>query len=200
MHVYSSHDRRAGVYAVLATIAVALAIALSATADAFSLGPPWLVSSPTVAGAYALLYRLVDTAAWKWQWLHRLGLIDTPTVDGIYDGHLLSSFHPDEIPVRIEIDQRWTRLSVRFSVVGVTTSSSRSVAADLAADGHRDARLTYTYKNIINPVVADSDMGDHDGTADLYFDTTTGAVRGRYFNARGRQGTITLQRRVDKSS
>jgi hypothetical protein len=58
---------------------------------------------------------------------------------------------------------------------------------------HR-ARLTYTYRNQPRPGVADADMNDHDGTAEVVIDTRTGELTGRYFNFRGRQGAVTLTR------
>jgi hypothetical protein len=52
----------------------------------------------------------------------------------------------------------------------------------------------YTYRNQTRPGVADQDMNDHDGTAEVVIDTQTGELHGRYFNFRGRQGTLTLTR------
>lgn len=81
-----------------------------------------------------------------------------------------------------------------MEILDKDTSRSRSVAASLEPSGHRDAHLTYTYKNEIRPGIADDDMHNHDGTADLDFDTLGGTASGKYFNARGRQGTMTLRR------
>ncbi len=69
-----------------------------------------------------------------------------------------------------------------------------SVAAALAVHGDRDAHLTYTYKNSVRHGIADADMSDHDGAADLDIQRATGNVAGTYFNARPRRGTRTLRR------
>lgn len=193
MHAYSTGDSRTAAYGVLASLAVVAAIASNAAAEALGLGPAWLVSAPTVAAAFGLLYELMDRAAWRWRWVRTLGIIDTPVVDGIYEGHLVSSHEGKVVPIRLRVDQRWTAIVVRLEVLTPATSTSRSIAAALSRDGHRDARLTYTYKNEVRPGVADLDMSDHDGTADLVVHEH-GAVSGRYFNARGRQGTMALVR------
>lgn len=75
------------------------------------------------------------------------------------------------------------------------TSSSTSVSALGGLVGDRDgARLTYIYRNRVNPGLADADMGDHDGAAELRVDPN-GSVEGRYFNSRPRAGTLSLRRR-----
>ncbi|MGQ0846594.1 MAG: hypothetical protein ACT4QF_20925 [Sporichthyaceae bacterium] len=192
MHVYSSDDNRGRTQAVLALLAVLLAIGADAAVSPLDSVPGWLVGAPTVAAAYGLLHRLVDTRAWRWRWIRALGLVDTPCIEGVYEGQLVSSYQNTTIDIRLQIEQRWTGIGVRLEVLNRATSTSRSIAAAVSRAGHHDARLTYTYKNEIRPGVADPDMGDHDGTADLVIDPRSGAVSGRYFNARGRSGTMTL--------
>lgn len=193
MHAYSTGDSRAAAYGVIATLAVVAAIALNVVAEALDLVPAWLVSAPTVAASFGLFYELTDRTAWRWRWVRALGIVDTPVVDGVYEGHLMSSYEGRIVPIRLRVEQRWTAIVVRMEVLSPATSISRSVAAALSRDGHRDARLTYTYKNEVRHGVADADMSDHDGTADLVVDEH-GAMSGRYFNARGRRGTMTLVR------
>lgn len=193
MHAYSTDDSRAAAYGVIATLAVLAAIASNAVAEALNLVPAWLVNAPTVAGSFGLLYELTDRTTWRWRWVRALGIVETPVIEGVYEGHLVSSYEGKIVPIRLRVEQRWTAIVVRMDVLSPATSTSRSIAAALSRDGHRDARLTYTYKNEVRPGVADADMSDHDGTADLVVDEH-GAISGRYFNARGRQGTMTLAR------
>jgi SMODS-associating 2TM, beta-strand rich effector domain len=192
MHAYAGGSR-ARMLGILATISVAIAIVLNVLWQTIHFEYDWLVSAPTVAGVFAILYEFVDARAWKWGWLHTIGLIDTPVVDGTYKGTLKSTWEKTTVPVEIRIDQRWTRMRVRFEVTEPRSSTSVSIASFLALDGHTDARLTYTYKNEIRPSTADEDMRDHDGTADLLVDKY-GKAGGRYFNARGRQGDLELVR------
>ncbi len=194
MHVYSSNDSHTSALSTIAVGAVLMAIGLNAAFQALGIGPAWLFSPPTVAAAFGLLYRALDTVGWRWSWLHRLGVVQVPVVQGIYEGTLVSSYGQTTVPVRICIDQTWTRIAIRFDVLEPTSSSSYSVTAGLSSDGHRRARLTYTYRNQTRPGVAESDMNDHDGTAEVVLDPDTGVLGGRYFNFRGRQGTLTLTR------
>ncbi len=194
MHAYSSSDSRTPALGTIALIAVLLAMAANVLTDALGIGPAWLVSAPTVAAAFGLIYRLVDTIAWCWPLLHRLGVIQVPLVEGTYEGHLVSSYKQTTLPVRICIDQTWTRIAIRFDVLEPKSSTSYSVTAGLGADGHNHARLTYTYRNQTRPGVAEADMNDHDGTAEVVLDVLTGKLTGRYFNFRGRQGTLSLTR------
>jgi hypothetical protein len=195
MHVYSTADSRTSALGTIAVMAVVFAIAANAISEKFDLGPAWLISAPTVAAVYGLLYQVLDRIAWRWEIVRRLGLVDTPLIDGTYEGLLISSYQQKEVSVRLRIDQTWTKISIRLEVLGpARTSTSYSVTAGLGRDGHQDARLTYTYRNQTRPGVADADMNDHDGTAEIVIDGQIARVSGRYYNFRGRQGTISLER------
>jgi hypothetical protein len=194
MHVYSGDETRIPMYGTLAFLAVILSIAVNAGADAIGLGPPWLVSAPTVAATFGLLYKGVDAWAWRWGWLHRVGLIGVPVVAGEYRGELVGSYNQKKLPVTVRVAQTWSRIFVYFEVTAPTSSTSYSVAAKVSAEGNNCARLIYTYKNQVRHGVAESDMADQDGTADVVIDSRTGNMAGRYFNSRGRQGTLTLSR------
>lgn len=196
MHAYSATDTRLKAYGLLASLAVVVAWGANGVAVWLGLGPAWLVSAPTVAASFYLLHRLTDVAAWRWSAARRAGLIATPLIDGLYDGHLVSSYDRNrQIPIMLTVSQTWTRIYVEMEVTGTRTSWSESVAAALTPRGHTGARLTYTYKNKVQPATADADMHDHDGTADLDFDIPGGTVTGRYFNARGRVGDVHLVKR-----
>lgn len=194
MHAYSSNENRTSALGVIALAAVLFAIAANAATAALGVGPSWLVSAPTVAASYGILYRSMDSFAWRWRLFHRLGIIEVPVIDGTYEGELVSSYQQTRLPVRIRIDQTWTRIAVRFDVLEPASSISYSVTAGLGRDGHNDARLTYMYRNQTRPGVADFDMNDHDGAAEVTIDCVSGKMNGRYFNFRGRQGTLTLTR------
>ncbi|MEH1058765.1 hypothetical protein V6U89_26580 [Micromonospora sp. CPCC 206171] len=194
MHVYSSSDNRTSALGAIAVGAVLLAIGANVAFQALGIGPAWLFSPPAVAASFGLLYHAMDTRAWRWAPLHRLGVIQVPVLAGVYDGQLISSYQQTTLPVRICIDQSWTKIAVRFDVLPPTSSTSYSITAALADVGHHHARLTYTYRNQTRPGVAEADMNDHDGTAEVVIDTRTGQLTGRYFNFRGRQGTLTLTR------
>lgn len=193
MHGYATQLDRSRMLAFLAVLAVLIAIAVQKGADALDVGPAWLISPPSVGSAFGLCYLAMDRRLWKVRLLHRVGLVDTPVVEGHYEGTLTTSWDGSERPVQLDIDQTWTRIAVRFRILAAESSTSFSVAAALDPAGHQVCRLTYTYRNQIRPGVADQDMRDHDGTAELAI-SSDGLLSGRYFNFRGRQGTLELRR------
>lgn len=171
-----------------------LAMAANAVAEGVGAPPAWLIGAPALAGAYGLCFQVFDRWAWRWPLLKALRVPKNPDIEGVYEGELRSSFDRERaIPVRIEIDQSWTAIAIRFEVTGEVTSTSSSVTAGLEQVGHGHARLTYTYRNQTSPGIAPDNLNDHDGTAELVIDST-GRVRGRYYNLRGRNGSLSLQR------
>lgn len=194
MHAYTTTADRTAALGALSVLAVALAIGANWLAERVSLGPAWLISPPAVAASFGLMYEALDRYAWRWSILRRLGIVQVPDVEGAYEGELISSSNDITRSIRIVIDQTWTRIAVRFDIVEPSTSTSYSIAAALAKSGHDQVRLTYTYKNQVRPGVADVDMSDHDGTAEVVIDTVGNRMDGRYFNFRGRQGTLMLRR------
>lgn len=194
MHAYATGSRTEA-YSFLAVIAVILAITVNAGVDATGFEFGWIISAPSVGGFFVGLLRIFDTKAWRWRWVRRIGVTSTPIVEGVYEGTIRSTYHGVEMPVRLRIEQRWLRILIRFQVLDPQTSESRSAAAAVTDEGHYDARLIYTYSNKIRHGIAEVDMSDHDGAADVVL-SEDGRIRGRYFNARGRQGVLELTRVV----
>lgn len=193
MHAYATDESRTKGYAYLAVGAVMVAIVTNWIVEETGFAPTWLVSAPAVAGAFGLLFEVFDRWGWRAHW-GPLRLSNTPNIEGRYDGELVSTFEGRTLPISLVVDQTWTRLGVRFEVLDNTTSTSRSLTARLERVGHAHAVLTYTYRSQVRPGVADADMGDHDGTAELTIDLSSNTASGRYYNYRGRQGTISVRR------
>ena len=190
MHQYSGEDpRRTAALGTLAVLAVLFAIFINWLASQQSTIPSWLWSAPAVASSFGLLLLALEEWAWRWPVVQRLGLVRTPVIRGKYEGLLTSAFGTR--PVSLHVDQTWSRIAIRFQVFDPESSTSYSMTAGLAITGEDQARLTYTYRNQTRPGIADLDMNDHDGTAELEFHSD-GQVTGRYYNFRGRQGTLTL--------
>jgi MFS family permease len=177
----------------LAVLAVIIALVTNRVVEESGFSYGWLISAPSVGAAFALLLGVFDVWAWRWRWLHRLGVVTTPVVDGTYEGTIRSNYAGTTLPIRVVVDQRWLGIMIRFEVLGTTTSTSTSMTAAVYPEGHHDAQVTYTYSNRIRPGIASDDMADHDGTADVRV-TPDGRMTGRYFNLRGRQGILTLER------
>lgn len=194
MHAYATPQPRMTGFVVIGFVAVVLAMGANAIAEGVGAPPAWLIGAPALAGAYGLCFQVFDRWAWRWPPLKALRVPKTPDIEGVYEGELRSSFEGAPVlTVRIEIDQSWTAIAIRFEVTGETTSTSNSVTAGLEQSGHEHARLSYTYRNQTSPGIAPEDLNDHDGTAELTF-YPTGRVRGRYYNLRGRNGSLELER------
>lgn len=197
MHAYTTDESRVGVYAGMAVVAVVLAWAIVVLTSRFS-WPEWLVSAPSLATTFAVVYQWFDRSLWRMTFFHRVGAVNVADISGTYEGRLVSTFRdsggqPVERRVVFTINQSWTRISIAMEVTSETSSSvSTSALAGLSRDG-KTTCLTYTYKNQINPGIADEDMGDHAGAADVRI-SPDGRLSGRYFNSRPRAGTIDARR------
>lgn len=117
----------------------------------------------------------------------------TSNLNGIYKGELVSSYNRGtRIPITVEIVQDWTKMVV-YTTMGTGTSDSYSyMASQFDVDG-KSTRLTYSYTNQPFSAIADPDMQPHDGTANLVFRNER-KIKGTYFNARKRMGTIELKK------
>lgn len=193
MHPYSSDESKMPVYSAITIVAVLVAWALTAVTSGLS-WPEWLVSPPSLAGVWAGLYKLFDIKLWNQPWARGIGLSRSPDLSGKYDCTLTSVFpdsdgQPTERQIDIEIGQTWTHLSVEMRVkTGSSTSRSISAQGAVGTEGSTP-RLSYMYRNRVNPGIADDDMSDHEGAAELrLYDGES--LEGTYYNSRLRSGTI----------
>ena len=198
MHSYSTDESKVSVYGLLAIGAVVSAWLVVAALARFS-WPEWLVSAPSMAGTFTLLYKGFDLWWWDSKLVRITHLSHVQNLTGVYVGSLTSSWtnpdtgQPTERQVEVEVSQTWSHMLIRMKVVGEkSTSSSRSINAAVYSEGD-SSRLVYTYSNKHQPLVADDDMSDHDGTADIVI-RPDGKASGRYFNARPRKGSMHLSR------
>jgi hypothetical protein len=198
MHPYSTDESRVSVYAGIAVGAVVLSWAIVAVTSPFH-WPQWLVSAPSMAATFSLLYRWFDRVLWRWRLFHTLGVVGVADLSGVYVGTLVSTYkgedgRPIQREVMLSVRQTWTRIAIEMTVSsGSSSSVSVSALGAVTNDGNA-ACMTYLYHNRVNPAIADADMGDHDGAADLRI-YSDGLFKGRYFNSRPRAGTMEGHRR-----
>lgn len=197
MHPYATPESRVATYGALAVVSVVMAWLVVAATSHLS-WPQWLISAPSVTAVFAALYALTDRWLWRTRFFRALRLSSTPDLSGSYVGELRSTFNDPAgstvvRPLELTVTQTWTRIQISMTVgSGERTSRSRSVIA-CVGDAEPRTQLIYHYRNQINPAVADADMGDHDGAADLEV-TADGHLSGRYFNSRPRAGSIEATR------
>ncbi len=194
MHAYSTDESRVGIYIGMALLSVILAWTIVAVTSRVS-WPQWLVSAPSMGVVFVALYAAFDRWAWRWQVWRSLSIVGINDLSGTYNGTLTSTYKDGdgnavERDVTLQVVQKWTRIKVEMTVRSGTSSSMSTSALGAVSNDGTAACLTYVYKNKVNPGVADADMGDHDGAADLRI-YPDGRLSGRYFNSRPRAGTIT---------
>lgn len=196
MHSYSTNESRVVLYGIIGVFAVGLAWLIVAVTSHFS-WPQWLVSAPSMGATYTLVYKIFDLVLWKQPWLRTLGLVDVSDISGCYKGDLISTWKdadgkPVTKDVVFDIKQTWTKIEVAMTVgSGSSTSRSKSAVASVSNSANA-TQLVYVYRNQVAPGVADDDMGDHDGAADIEI-KPDGSLTGRYFNSRPRAGTLRAQ-------
>lgn len=191
MHSFSTNSNRVKVYSVIAVISVLIAMAINWLTGFLNISNSWLISAPTLGAVYTGLYFLVDKVAWRWPVLRMVGLIDDIPISGKYEGEVYSVYDKKKHPVKIDIDQTWTRILITAEA---NTSTSRSISASCENVGTGDTCLNYTFRNKPKPGIADDDMKMHEGTTELLI-KKNGEAKGQYFNDRPRAGTIALKRK-----
>lgn len=198
MHAYSGDEQsRPRELGAMAVMAVVLAMLANAALGHITAMPGWIASAPSVAAAFGIVHLLVDRWLWRCRPFQKLGAVTVPVISGVYEGSLRNSLDQQDRPIRLEIEQTWTRLSVRLELPNVQTSTSSSISARLVRAGGQRAILEYNYENTIAPGHAEADMHDHRGSACLDFDLKSGTVIGTYYNSRGRQGSMRVSRQAD---
>ena len=193
MHPYSTQESRVRVYSTLAILSMVVAWLISVVTSNFD-WPQWLVSTPSVVGVYAVLYKAFDQRFWRTSVVQSSELTEVPDISGTYSGKLTSTYRGSSgqnvvIDISLAIQQTWTKMSVEMAVTsGSSTSRSISAVGSISQDGSA-TRVIYLYQNKVNPGLADDDMRGHEGAADLRIQRD-GTLEGSYFNARKRAGTI----------
>lgn len=135
--------------------------------------------SITSIGLFGLFYLLFDNFIWKWKFLNNIGLIDTPNLNGIWEGEIQSSFHnfEERLPAKLNIHQTWSKICIEGEF---NNSISSSYTASLKVNDGGATRLLYSYYNDKNPETHDMDTSNHRGYGDVNINEDI--LYGRYFN------------------
>ncbi|OQW93648.1 MAG: hypothetical protein BWK79_10015, partial [Beggiatoa sp. IS2] len=128
------------------------------------------------------LYFLFKKFIWKLRFLHIIGLIKVPNLNGEWDGEVKSSYDKfsNSYPIKMTIKQDWTHIVVR---VRADKSTSHSYVAAILAEDSKGVVLTYQYQNKPNPESIKT-MAIHEGTASLKLEGQK--LEGEYYTGRGR--------------
>jgi len=158
-----------------------------------------------------VLYITFTKYLWKWKFLHEIGLVGVPNLNGTWKGHLYSSADPSDIPskeivndgrqiedktkmkTKIEIEQTWDQILVTLD--GAESASS-SQAATILLNEKAWPTLSYNYFN--DGGNSRDKVRAFYGSAILEYDAAENKLEGRYFNRpdqRGTHGIIELWRK-----
>lgn len=179
----NERDVLAYYFAGLSVLAVYL---LSVGVEAFKVHMPWWIALPTPMAIYLALRSVFANHIWKWDLLHRWGVVRIPIVSGNYKGHLWTSFdeHGEKHPCELTISQTWTNISIRGRF---PQSRSYNMVSGISVQGTDAPRLTYEYWN--EPVSGSpTPMVPHRGTVwfDIKHDADGTDLDGEYYTGRGR--------------
>lgn len=169
------------------------------------LGIAWL-TGPFIGLAIgmisSLLYVLFTKLLWKWDMLHRYGLVAVPDLNGTWKGYGYTSRDEDVIPdehivskgkqyddltkhkTGINIKQTWDKILVTLDG---PESPSRSEGATILVNDKAWPTLTYNYWN--EGSMTNDELDPHYGTAVLEYDEEQDKLEGKYYNRPDQRAT-----------
>lgn len=192
MHEYSINSReRQHIPFYLAAISMLMVYLLKVI---FKL-PEW-VPVPSAFAIYAALYKLFDQFIWKWKFLHNIGLIHTPNLNGQWTMETASSFTEYKVIYNgwLRIEQTWTGISLVFE--GSNAFSTSQMAA-VSIQNHSLFTLEWECLSKKKPEFSDEDYM-HYGITRLQwtgFDAKE-FLQGDYYTDRSRHqyGQVTIKK------
>jgi predicted pore-forming effector associated with SMODS systems len=156
----------------------------------------WIFDPLSAAACFAALYLWVEYRGWRSPLLRRSRLVQTPDLNGSWEGQLQSSYDDFKSvhQISVAIRQSWTRIVVELRT---SQSTSHSDTASIFVEKGVNPVLVYTYLNSPNPDQQES-MHRHAGTTllELTSVSNSATLEGNYYSGRGRgtYGTMFLSR------
>jgi len=111
MHPYiTDSNERNYVLFFIAVFSIFVAWALHVVLTSIQFTTPWWIDAPSVIGFYGLFYTIFNMYLWKISILRTIGIVKVPNLNGVWKGHIVSSFdnHATKHDGTIKIFQRWT--------------------------------------------------------------------------------------------
>jgi len=144
------------------------------------LTPPWWLEIPSILTFYGVFYEIFDRWLWKKPVVHKLGLVRTPDLNGVWSGYVKSSHDEfkQEIEATLEVAQTWTHIEIHQKT---KNSEGHSFAATIFTENIDAPRLVFMYRNA--PAIdADPNMHQHLGSAQLVLSSDKKILSGDYYN------------------
>ena len=157
--------------------------------------PEW-VPVPSAFAIYAVMYKLFDQFAWKWEIMNRIGLIHTPNLNGYWTMETTSSLSEYKIfyKGRLNVEQTWTRISLFFE--GSNALSTSQMAA-ISIHNHSLFTLEWEYLSKKKPEFSDDEYM-HFGITRVQWTGSDSkkSLEGDYYTDRSRHqyGQVTIKK------
>ncbi|UOQ83978.1 Cap15 family CBASS effector [Gracilibacillus salinarum] len=181
MHEYSIDVERNTVFFGLASISIIISGLVSSLINTIIITIPFMEFTVSIAamGLFGILYSIFDKFIWKWKLLRKIGLVQTPNLNGTWKGEFRSSYYDfkEGFPAVLFIEQTWSRICIRGKF---NHSKSSSHTASLKVNDGGGIKLFYSYYNDKDPEQYKKGMSNHRGYGHLQI--INGSMTGHYFN------------------
>ncbi len=198
MHEYSIDVDHSKIIFYLAVLSVGLSTVITKLLTFFfnTLPDMEFTISLTAISIFGLLYKLFDKFFWKWKWFRKIGIVQTPDLNGTWKGEFVSSFYnwKGKYPAELEIEQTWTEICISGKFNN-STSSSYTTAIKVRDGG--GIKIFYSYRNDKKPEKSNASYSDHKGYTSLILNKEEQSFEGQYFNNPSNNknhGTLHLKR------
>lgn len=181
LHEYSIDVDKKRVYFSLAGISILGSMLFTFLLNCFINVIPFIefTVSLTAFTLFGILHNSYNKRMWKWRWLNKIGIENTPNLNGIWEGELHSSYYSFKKaqPATLIIEQSWTQICIKGEF---NKSSSSSDTASLKINSGGGVKLLYSYYNDKAPEFYKEGTKNHRGYANL--EITEDVMKGNYFN------------------
>lgn len=183
MHEYSIDTERNKILFVMALISITISGLATSLINKWIQAIPFIEFTVSIASmaVFGLIYTLFDKFFWKWKWLKKFGIVQTPNLNGTWEGECRSSFYEFENPfiASLSIEQTWSKICISGQF---NYSKSSSYTASIKVQDGGGTKLFYSYKNDKNPEHYQKSISDHKGYGRLTINELNGTLEGSYFN------------------
>lgn len=181
LHEYSIDVDKNKVYFILAVISIFGSMIIAFLLNCLINVMPFIELTVSIAAfsVFGILYKLFNKYIWKWKWVKKFGIENTPNLNGTWEGELQSSYFDFKIsqPATLVIEQTWTQICIKGEF---NKSSSSSDTASLKINSGGGIKLLYSYYNDKAPEFYQEGTSNHRGYANL--EIIENVAKGNYFN------------------
>lgn len=208
MHTYSiDNNLRRKVYAYLALFSYLLTLIIITLVNnimGIFVDEPissFIISIPFWGLVFAIVTSGFNRWGWKTDIIRQLGVVEVPDFSGHWQGwvtetrsDLPSRYDKEKMPARMEIEQAWNRLVIKFET---KNSKSTSIGATILLNKSVASNIIYHYRNEPKPSKSER-LDMHYGTSNLTYSQKDGKEILSGYHYSGPQRETNGQSRFEK--